>query len=109
MKKTLALFAVLLIVAFIFPRQTARADAAPPEAPPGTTLLPGESVTEVRMVSETVILTISADPANDGNAIAKTEASFTMRNLGATEEKMAARFPLSFFNGNSTATATSGD
>lgn len=101
MKKTLALFAALLIVAFIFPRQTARADAAPPEAPPGTTLLPGESVTEVRMVSETVILTISADPVNDGNAIAKTEASFTMRNLGATEEKMAARFPLSFFNGNS--------
>jgi hypothetical protein len=24
-----------------------------------------------------------------------------MRNLGTTEEKMAVRFPLSFFNGNS--------
>ena len=77
------------------------ADAAPPEAPPGVTLLPGESVTEVRMVSETVVLTVSANPSDPKRAIAKTEASFTMRNLGASEETMAVRFPLSFFNGNS--------
>ncbi|MBK6647627.1 MAG: hypothetical protein IPG44_18115 [Anaerolineales bacterium] len=95
---TLLLVLSLLLAANV---QPARADAAPPEAPPGTTLLPGESVTEVRMVSETVILTISADPADKDGAIAKTDASFTMRNLGAETETMAVRFPLSFFNGNS--------
>lgn len=99
MKKTRILLVVFILLAANV--QPARADAAPPEAPPGTTLLPGESVTKVRMVSETVILTISADPADKDGAIAKTDASFTMRNLGAKEEKMAARFPLSFFNGNS--------
>lgn len=92
---------LLATILLSLPNQTAHADAAPPEAPPGTTLLPGESVTEVRMISETVILSISADPANDETAIAKTEASFVMRNLGAEAETMAVRFPLSFFNGNS--------
>ena len=53
------------------------------------------------MVAETVILTISKDPADSREATAKTEAIFTMRNLGTAEENMQVRFPLSFFNGNS--------
>ena len=53
------------------------------------------------MVSETVILNISQDPADSQGAIADTIATFSMRNLGAAEEKMQARFPLSFVNGNS--------
>jgi hypothetical protein len=53
------------------------------------------------MVAETVTLTVSKHPSNPQKAIAKTEAVFTMRNLGTTEETMAVRFPLSFFNGNS--------
>ncbi len=101
MKKTTFLLAILFMFVSTFPQATALADAAPPEAPPGTTLLPGESITQVRMVSETVTLTISKDPSDAEHAIAKTEAVFTMRNLGAAEEKMAVRFPLSFFNGNS--------
>jgi tetratricopeptide (TPR) repeat protein len=101
MKKPLALFAVFLILTSILPQGIARADAAPPEAPPGTNLLPGESITQVRMVAETVTLTISKNPSNPQGAVAKTEAVFTMRNLGAAEEKMAVRFPLSFFNGES--------
>jgi hypothetical protein len=101
MKKALILFAVCLVLVSILPQGTALADAAPPEAPPGTNLLPGESITQVRMVAETVTLTISKHPSNPQNAIAKTEAVFTMRNLGTTEEKMAVRFPLSFFNGDS--------
>ena len=99
--KRIHIFLLVLSLLLASNIQPARADAAPPEAPPGTTLLPGESVTEVRMVSETVILTISADPADKDGAIAKTDASFTMRNLGAETETMAVRFPLSFFNGNS--------
>lgn len=101
MKKTTFLLAILFMFVSILPQGIARADAAPPEAPPGTTLLPGESITQVRMVAETVTLTISKDPSDVEQAIAKTEAIFTMRNLGAVEEKMAVRFPLSFFNGNS--------
>lgn len=97
-KITLLLLALMLLSTP--PASSVRADAAPPEAPPGTTLLPGESITQVRMVAETVTLTISKNPSNL-NAIAKTEAVFTMRNLGTVEEKMAVRFPLSFFNGNS--------
>lgn len=101
MKKKRFLFSILILFALFLPSRVVRADVAPPEAPPGTTLLPGEAVTQVRMVAETVTLTISADPADAESAIAKTEAVFTMRNLGAAEEKMAVRFPLSFFNGNS--------
>jgi len=85
----------------VLPTTFVHADAAPPEAPPGTTLLPGESITQVRMVAETVTLTISKHPSNSQRAIAKTEAVFTMRNLGTEAETMAVRFPLSFFNGNS--------
>lgn len=101
MKKTAFLLALLLLVFSMFPRSSASADAAPPEAPPGTNLLPGESITQVRMVAETVTLTISKHPINPQRAIAKTEAVFTMRNLGTEAETMAVRFPLSFFNGNS--------
>lgn len=101
MKKIRFLFSILILFALFLPSRAVRADVAPPEAPPGTTLLPGEATTQVRMVAETVTLTISEDPADAENAIAKTEAIFTMRNLGAAEEKMAVRFPLSFFNGNS--------
>lgn len=101
MKKIRFLFSILILFALFLPSRTVRADVAPPEAPPGTTLLPGEATTQVRMVAETVTLTISEDSADAKNAVARTEAVFTMRNLGAAEEKMAVRFPLSFFNGNS--------
>jgi hypothetical protein len=51
--------------------------------------------TEVRMVSERVTLTIL--PNREGEMPkARTEAIFQMRNLGAVEEKMDARFPLVF-------------
>ncbi|MCC7118898.1 MAG: hypothetical protein IT310_10275 [Anaerolineales bacterium] len=100
MKKVFHLF-VLLLFLLVFSTSSVRADVAPPENPPGSNLDPGSASTQVRMVAETVTLTVSPDPADKENAIAKTEAVFTMRNLGAVEEKMNARFPLSFFNGNS--------
>ena len=100
--KHLPIFLVLtLVFALFFPQAPAHADAAPPEAPPGTTLLPGESITQVRMEAETVTLAIFENPADSDQARAKTEAVFTMRNLGTEAETMAVRFPLSFFNGNS--------
>ena len=100
-RKFIIFLAFVLILISAFPPQAVRADVAPPESPAGTNLIPGNEITEVRMVAETVTLTISKDPADAREALAKTEAAFTMRNLGAVEEKMQVRFPLSFFNGNS--------
>lgn len=77
-----------------------RADVAPPESAPGSNPAPGGQ-TQVRMLAETVTLAISASTGDSQAAVAKTTAIFTMRNLGTVEEKMQARFPLSFFNGNS--------
>ncbi len=99
MKKLYVL--LLILILFVFPRSSVHADVAPPESPPGANLVPGSGATQVRMIAETVTLTISKDPVNPREAIAKTQAVFTMRNLGDQEEKMRARFPLSFFNGNS--------
>lgn len=101
MKKIYIVSLILIALISLFPQGTVQADVAPPESPPGVTLLPGTESTQVRMMAETVTLAISVDPANKQSAIAKTEAVFNMRNLGTTEEKMQARFPLSFFNGNS--------
>lgn len=98
MKKALYILIALLLV---FPVSSARADVAPPETVPGANLNPGTESTQVRMMAETVTLTVSQNPVEKNRAIAKTEAVFTMRNLGAAEEKMNVRFPLSFFNGNS--------
>ncbi|MFZ5880189.1 MAG: tetratricopeptide repeat protein [Chloroflexota bacterium] len=84
----------LMLSALIF--QVARADVAPPEAPPGSNPLPGEGGTQVAMLAETVILTVLPDPADAQGAIAKTVASFTMRNQGTEMEQIQVRFPLSF-------------
>lgn len=100
MKKILHLLIASLILLSI-PSHTARADVAPPEAVPGSNLVPGGESTQVRMVAETVTLTVSQDPADEKEAVAETRAVFTMRNLGTAEESMAVRFPLSFFDGSS--------
>lgn len=78
------------------------ADAAPPAPPPGSNLGPGESVTAVRMVTETVVVAVRAmtttEPLSSGYnfrpALADVTARFLMRNLGDAEEQMAVRFPL---------------
>lgn len=101
MRRIAFLIAVLLMFALIVPQSVARADMAPPMTPPGSTLLPGDEVTQVRMVSETVTLTVVKDPGDPEGTIARTQALFTMRNLGSSEERMRARFPLSFPNGTS--------
>jgi hypothetical protein len=101
MKKWIIVSTLVLILVSVFPPKSVHADMAPPLPPSGANIVPGEENTQVRMVAETVTLTVSEDPANDRKAISVTNAVFTMRNLGDTEEKMRARFPLSFFNGAS--------
>ncbi len=100
MKKRLLALLLVFVFASIFITPV-YADVAPPETPPGSNIDPDSESTQVRMVAETVTLTVFEDPAYKEGAIAKTEAVFTMRNLGDVEEKMNVRFPLSFFNGNS--------
>jgi hypothetical protein len=100
MKKALYTFIVLSLLLSLSVRP-ASADVAPPETVPGSNLNPGSESTQVRMVAETVTLTVSEDPADKNGAVAETRAVFNMRNLGTTEESMAVRFPLSFFNGAS--------
>jgi tetratricopeptide (TPR) repeat protein len=105
MKRTLFTgIAILSLLVFSIPVQPVRADVAPPEFPPGSNVVPGTEGTQVRMLAETVTLSISADPAHSEEAIADTLATFTMRNLGTSAESMQARFPLSFFDGQSDGT-----
>jgi hypothetical protein len=102
MNKKLHIFILgILLILLLFPVSSAHADVAPPETVPGSNLVPGGESTQVRMMAETVILTVSQDPADVDGAVAETQAVFTMRNMGTTEESMAVRFPLSFFNGGS--------
>jgi len=95
LKRFMAMFlwVVFLALVTIVP---VRADAAPPEAPPGANLLPGEEITQVRMMAETVTMTL----APDGDS-ASVEAVFIMHNLGQAAESMQARFPLSFWDNRS--------
>lgn len=100
MKKSY-LWVGILLFALVFSASmplSVRADVAPPEQPPGASIMPGGESTQVRMLAETVTLTVLSKPAANFLAQAKTEADFTMRNLGTAEEKMEARFPLTFWD-----------
>jgi hypothetical protein len=86
--------ALLVLVSSMLAPSPVRADVAPPESPPGVIISPGSDVTQVRMVSEVVTLTIIS--GNDQIGKAKTSADFLMRNIGPSEESMDVRFPLTF-------------
>jgi len=102
MKKIITFLVLMMVFLMtLISIKPVRADVAPPESPPGSNLVPGSETTQVRMMAETVNLTVSKDPADSKSAIARTDATFIMRNLGDVEEKMQVRFPLTFFNGNS--------
>ncbi len=78
------------------------ADAAPPERPPGSSVGPGEAVTQVQMVSEEVLLVIEGrdTPEEELGELAAdlmtghVEAVFVMRNQGEAEESFDVWFPL---------------
>jgi hypothetical protein len=91
MNTVLWLLAVLLCAV---PR--ALADAAPEEALPGSGILPGGARTQVRMVAETVTLTLRPNWTREDTELeAGVTAAFTMRNLGKVAESMQVRFPIS--------------
>src|SRR5262245_22601535 len=87
----------------------ARADIAPPDQPPGSNIGPGGQ-TQVRMQAERVVLDVrSRAPGSTGAqtqlagdlAEAQVSGDFGMRNLGAADEQMQVRFPLSDPSGRS--------
>jgi tetratricopeptide (TPR) repeat protein len=78
---------------------SARSDVSPPGMPPGANLKPGEENTQVRMVSENVLIEVQEEAVEDILGIAHVTAVFTMLNLGEESERMAVRFPLSTNDG----------
>jgi hypothetical protein len=94
----LSFSAIFIVLAFAF-ASVALADVAPPAQPPGGNIGPGE-ITQVQMLAETVDITMqplvyTGEPhLVDQTAIAKVDASFTLRNLGNANERMQVRFPL---------------
>jgi hypothetical protein len=85
------LSAFLFSVIYFFP---VRADVAPPQQPPGSSVGPEGDTTQVRMMAETVIINILKDVISGTDGQALIDANFTMRNLGNDTEYMNVRFPL---------------
>jgi hypothetical protein len=52
------------------------------------------------MLAETVLIEVLADAPADSLGRAQVSADFTMRNLGSQDERMAARFPIAFSDGD---------
>ena len=88
---------VLSVVLFLFPIPVL-ADIAPPDWPPGANLAPDSENTQVRMVSEIVVIDVLEDIPEGSLGEAKVRASFIMHNLGEDIETMFARFPLTFWD-----------
>jgi hypothetical protein len=111
MKRTLA---ILLCFCLLAVPMSVHADIAPPVEPPGANPKPENESTQVRMISETVLIEILKDSSSeslyvatatagqepDVLGLARVTASFKMRNLGTQPESMAVRFPVGTDGGN---------
>jgi hypothetical protein len=84
--KRMVFVLMLLSAGILAPAAPALADAAPPPPDPGNTIQNQGQTTNVRMVSEDVLITITDDQA-------VIHASFQLRNMGTTEEAFDVWFP----------------
>lgn len=84
---------MLLSILLFFPVEQANADVGPPPPPVGSDLSPSIDHTNVRMVSEHVLIDI-AEFSNYPSGHANVHAKFVMRNESNEEEKMQVRFPM---------------
>jgi len=91
----LGIISFLFFATLTFPRfrSGVKADIAPPKPPVGSDLLPENWETNVRMMSEYVLLDI-AGYSTYPSGHADVTAQFFMRNLGEVTEQMRARFPM---------------
>jgi hypothetical protein len=103
MKRLICALLGLALLLAMWPSEAARADIAPPDFPPGANPLPGSEVTQVRMLSESVLIEVLEQPSPlaDSMGVARTTAEFTLQNQGTDKEKMQVRFPLTFWDGSS--------
>lgn len=92
------LLALLVMLALLYV-QPARADIAPPDQPSGANPVPGAEETQVRMLSESVLIDVQSNTPTGSLGQARVTAQFTMQNLGEIDEKLAVRFPLTFISG----------
>ena len=83
----------LVMMLFIIPNGQALADIAPPHPPLGSDISPGDEITQVRMVSEYVVLSIHSDPDYYWGR-ADIDATFNMLNTGDEDEYMQVRYPM---------------
>jgi tetratricopeptide (TPR) repeat protein len=89
-KSRFLLVSVCLAVLLAFP-SAVRADVSPPPPKaPGANLGPGNELTQVRMLSETVVIEALLVELPQ----AHVTAVFSMQNLGGKREDMAVRFPI---------------
>lgn len=98
MKKRSVVAALVVLALFSLSRAApVRADAAPPEFPPGASIDSGGVQTHVQMLSEQVDITIGTlqDPFTSyEDDAAHVEAYFYMLNQGDKSETLDVRFPL---------------
>ena len=87
-----------LFIGFVTIRP-AHADVAPPQMPPGANPHPGSEITQVRMVTETVLIEVLADTPEGSLGQAHVTAEFQMQNLGSEPETLMVRFPISSNDG----------
>jgi hypothetical protein len=93
-RKPLLIFVLgLVMMIFIIPNGQALADIAPPHPPMGSDISPGDEITQVRMVSEYVVLSIHSDPDYYWGR-ADIDATFNMFNTGDEDEYMRVRYPM---------------
>jgi tetratricopeptide (TPR) repeat protein len=100
-KNLIKRLAFIVVCVLILTPSPASADIAPPAQPPGSSVVPGNETTQVRMVSEMVVIDVQKTAPTGSLGQARVTASFTMNNLGNDPESMAVRFPLTFLNGSS--------
>jgi len=83
----------LVLIIFVLPTNQAMADVAPPHPPIGSDISPGDEITQVRMESEYVVLSIHSDPDYMWGR-ADITATFNMLNTGDEDEYLRVRYPL---------------
>ncbi len=92
---------VLIAILCLGPGRSSIADVAPPWYAQGATINISESMTNVQMVSEQVLLVVeNREAASEelylaaGSLTGHVEATFVMRNLGTTAESFDVWFPI---------------
>ncbi len=100
MKQTCWIVLMVIGALCLGPVRPAAADAAPPWYAQGASVETSESMTQVQMVSEEVLLVVQERPGRVPEYLAAesmtghVEATFVMRNQGTVEESFDVWFPL---------------